>query len=86
VLYLRGGFACRHCSRVVYASQSEDALGRLWRKQEKAEAKLGENWQRPKGMHRTTYERVLNRILDCEGRRDDALCEFALRHFPDLLN
>lgn len=86
VLYLRSGFACRRCSRVVYASQSEDALGRTWRKQQRAEARLGERWQRPKGMHRTTYERLLNRIMECEQRRDDALCDFAVRHFPGLLN
>ena len=86
VLYLRDGFACRKCSRVAYASQSDDDMGRAWRKQRKVEVRLGENWRRPKGMHRTTYERLLNRIMQCEERRDDALCEFALRHFPDLLN
>jgi len=86
VLYLRGKFACRRCSRVVYATQSDDDMGRAWRKQRKVEARLGENWQRPNGMHRTTYERLLKRIMECEERRDDALCAFALRHFPHLLN
>jgi hypothetical protein len=51
-LYLRAGqFACRHCQRVSYASQLHDALGRSWLKQRKIEAKLGADWQRPKGMN-----------------------------------
>lgn len=81
LLYLRGArFACRHCQRVAYASQSEDELGRLWRKQAKAEAELGKNWSRPKGMHRATRERILAVIWKCEERRDDALAEFLIRY------
>ncbi len=73
VLYLRRGFfACRHCQRVAYSSQSEDALDRLWRQQQKIEARLGENWRRPKGMRQATYDRLFGRLLDCEERRDDA--------------
>jgi hypothetical protein len=74
ILYLRAGrFACRRCQRLAYASQSEDTLGRMWRKQSKAEAKLGENWQRPKGMHKATRERLLSIIWQCEEWRDEAL-------------
>lgn len=74
ILYLRNrGFACRHCNRIAYASQSEDALGRTWRKQSKAEAKLGDGWRRPKGMHVATHERLMRTIIECEERRDDAL-------------
>lgn len=74
VLFMRAGrFACRHCQRIAYASQSDDMIGRTWRKQRKTEAKLGENWQRPKGMHRATRERLLSIILDCEERRDVAI-------------
>lgn len=86
VLYLRSRFACRRCSRVVYASQSEDALGRTWRKQQRAEARLDKNWRRPKGMHRTTHQRLVAVIIECEQRRDNALYAFALRHFPGLLD
>ena len=50
VLYERlGRFACRTCQRVAYASQSEDGLGRLWRKQSRLEARMGANWGRPYG-------------------------------------
>lgn len=80
LLYLRGArFACRTCQRVAYASQSEDETGRLWRKQAKAEAKLREGWQRPKGMRRRTLDRILAVILDCEERRDASLAEFMRR-------
>lgn len=72
-LYLRGGrFACRACQRLAYASQSEDLLGRLWRQQAKIEAKLAPNWQRPKHMHRRTYERLTRRLWDLEEAREDA--------------
>lgn len=84
VLFLRGqaGFVCRHCGRIAYGSQSDDDVGRAWRKQRKAEAKLGEGWSRPKGMHRATREKLLAVIFDCEERRDAALCEFMSRRFP----
>lgn len=74
MLYLRGGhFACRQCQRVAHASQSEDALARLWRKQSKIEARLGDYWRRPKGMRKRTHTRLLASVLDCEERRDRAL-------------
>ena len=65
VMYLRAGrFACRRCQRLAYASQSGDAIDRTWRRQHKAEARLDDDWQRPKGMHRTTHERLLSIIED----------------------
>lgn len=81
VIYLRnGGFRCRHCNRVAYSSQSEDDIGRAWRKQAKLEARLGEHWQRPKGMHHATRERLLAGIAACEELRDVLLAE----HFERL--
>ena len=78
VMYLRWGrFACRACQRVAYGSQSEDAMGRAWRKQSKLEARLGPNWQRPKGMRLRTYELLFTTLLECEEARDAALCAFA---------
>ena len=74
VLFLRAGrFACRHCQRLAYASQSEDELARTWRRQRKAEDRLGEHWLRPKGMHHSTYERLIEVIGDCEAERDRAI-------------
>ena len=72
-LYLRGGrFACRHCQRVAYSSQSEDAIDRTWRKQRQIEETLGENWQRPSRMRQHTYERLIDELTDCELKRDAA--------------
>ena len=82
VLYMRAGrFACRHCQRVSYASQSGDTLDRMWRKQSKLEARLGKHWQRPKGMRHRTYQALLDRLHDCEVRRDAAFVETAARLF-----
>lgn len=80
ILYLRNlGFACRKCNRIAYASQSDDELGRTWRKQSKIERKLDEHWRRPKGMHRATHERLVDVISDCEERRDAGLAALLQR-------
>jgi hypothetical protein len=81
VLYLRqSAFKCRNCARVAYRSQSEDAIGRTWLKQQKAEAKLGKNWSRPKGMHEATAERLRAIIWDCEEVRENSLAMFIGQH------
>jgi len=73
LLFMRWGrFACRHCQRVAYSSQSDDVLDRMWRKQSKIERRLGEHWRRPKGMHSATYERIVQAIMDCEEQRNAA--------------
>jgi hypothetical protein len=69
-------FACRTCQRLAYASQSEDSLGRTWRKQQKLEARLGPNWGRPKGMHHKTCEAIRAQIWRCEEARDNALADY----------
>ena len=63
------GFACRVCQSLAYASQSEDAIDRSWRKQGKLEATIGQRRARPKGMHNSTYMDRLARIHDCEQDR-----------------
>ena len=74
VLYMRAGrFACRDCQRIAYLCQSEDFIGRVWRKQRKAEARLGTDGERPKGMHAATYEHLSGIINDCELVKDYAL-------------
>ena len=85
VIYMRrGGFYCRKCAQVAYYSQSEDPLGRGWRVQQKAEAKLGNGWARPKGMHRKTHERLLGIIWRCEDMRDAELARFVSRFAPEI--
>lgn len=74
VLYLRNGrFACRHCQRVAYSSQSEDELARMWRKQGRIEVRLGGDWRRPKGMRQRTYKCLLDQLYACEECREIAL-------------
>ena len=86
-LYLRSRyFECRYCHRLSYASQSDDAMGRAWRKQYKVEAKLGEHWQRPKFMHHSTHEKLMGVILQCEEQRDRALAVFVMTRFPHILD
>lgn len=63
-------WACRACQNLAYFSESEDAIGRLWRKQRKLEKRLGEHWRRPNGMHRATYERILEKLVGIEARKD----------------
>jgi hypothetical protein len=67
VLYEAGGvFACRHCCRLAYTSQRETPLYRSMRRARKIRARLGASPSladalpgKPKGMHRTTYQRLL---------------------------
>ena len=86
VLCLSDGFNCRACSRVAYPSQSEDAVDRSWRRQQTIEAKLGDNWRRPKGMHFVTYDRLMSVIWRCEEEREADLYAYAHRRFRDLLD
>ncbi len=77
VLFLRAGrFACRGCQRLAYSSQSDDIVGRAWRRQSKLENRLAPNFGKPKGMHTRTYKRLMSAILDCEEQRDAALSVF----------
>jgi len=76
-----GRFACRHCQRVAYSSQSEDVMARTWREQRRIEERIGEDWQRPKGMRQHTYERLIDRLEDCQRRRDEAFFLVAARLF-----
>lgn len=45
----------------------------------KGGSRLGEDWQRPKGMRQRTFDRLIDRLADCELRRDEAFCVAAAR-------
>jgi hypothetical protein len=82
VLYMRGGrFGCRICQRIAYSSQSDDLLDGLWRKQAKIEKRLGENWQRPKGMRQRTYDGLKDKLCELEGRREGEFAAYVSRLF-----
>lgn len=87
-LYLGGRyFACRRCYRLAYAVQSDDRLGRLWRKQSKIERRLSDGasewdgWEKPKGMHWRTFERLCASINDLGGWRENLFTAEAIRRF-----
>ena len=84
-LYMRSRrFACRHCQRVAYSSQSEDVIARMWRKQQHIEARLGDDWERPKGMRQRTYVTLLDRLQICEERRETTFYMVADRLLRNL--
>lgn len=69
VAILYGGrvFACRHCHQLAYPSQREENFQRAARRGERIRQRLGwahgaEFGPRPKGMHRATYERLLEEL------------------------
>lgn len=72
-----GYFLCRHCYRLGYASQREDALERTRRRAAHIRRQLGEDPAggasfptRPKGMWHRTFERLLVEALTAEARAE----------------
>ena len=66
VLYCAGLYVCRHCISANYGSQLQQPIDRMYSKLNALRERLG--WQvgiihgigeRPKGMHHSTYERLL---------------------------
>ena len=62
-------------------AQRCDALDRVWRKEAKIEARIGDDWRRTKGMMRHTYDRLIEELLNCQDRREVAFCATAARMF-----
>jgi hypothetical protein len=62
----RGNFACRICQRLAYASEAESPIDRGWRQQ-----RLTEDGERSKGMRRRTFERLCQKWVAIEERKDD---------------
>ena len=67
VLYCAGAYVCRHCLNAPYGSQLQQPIDRLVSRADTIRHRLG--WQsgiahsnqgRPKGMHFTTYYRLVN--------------------------
>jgi hypothetical protein len=72
LLYLRfGRFACRHCNRVSYGSQSGGLYDRLLHKFHKLRKRV--ECGRPKGVHQRTWEALLNRTYELEEVVDSLL-------------
>src|SRR3569623_764291 len=74
-----GRYACRKCLRLAYMSEAEGAMDRLWRKQRKLERPLGDEYEKHKGMHWRTYERLTERFNDIEQEKDSLFVVYAGR-------
>ena len=85
ILYLRfERFACRHCQRAAYVTQSQDDVARTWRGQRKVEGRLGKeptsgHLLRPKGMHRSTFIKLLGKVSHYQNKRAPLLEYLFLR-------
>lgn len=75
VLYGGARFRCRQCQGLAYASQQENAIGRLCGRSERIRQRLGDAGgfddpfpPRPKGMHAKTYLRLRSEGETLENR------------------
>mgnify|MGYP000871003301 CR=1 FL=1 len=74
LLYLRWGrFACRHCQRVIYQSQSGSALDRVCNRYHRLAAKVEDG--KPKWQRWATFNLLLARYSDASEQFDGLLCE-----------
>jgi len=73
LLYLRWGrFACRHCQRVTYQSQSGSALDRVCNRYHRLNAKV-ENGK-PKWQRWATFNRLFDRYYNASEQFDGLIC------------
>ena len=83
-LYNAGSyFLCRHCYRLAYSSRRENRYDRALRRANKTRMRLGGEPgiaslfpDRPKGMHKRTYERLQSKISDAEMLANERLAIF----------
>ena len=93
VLYGGAIFACRNCHQLAYPSQREKPFQRYQRRAFKIRERLGwmtgpcDTWgERPKGMHRKNYERLLYELDHWESASDAAFAEAFMERFSDLVD
>jgi len=87
VLHLYGfsRYLCRHCHGLCYPSQRESDGDRAQRRANRIRVELGgePGWQnipsRPKGMHRRTYDRLINKIIVADAVTDDGAVRLLAR-------
>lgn len=83
----RGIFVCRKCLKLGYYSQRVTASTRCSLMQKKIEDALknvgGSLWQRPKSMHRDTYEKIKARHWDYEWKCETAMAEECYKRFGE---
>jgi hypothetical protein len=79
ILYVGRIFACRYCYQLNYQVQHEQPRDRVYRRAQKLHMRLGGTGNpthdlpaKPKGMHRATYEKLLQRLYQLEEKIDAA--------------
>jgi len=79
ILYLTAeSFSCNRCSNITYYSRCESPLDRLLRRKQKIYKRISsdDDWNlgffyRPKGMHKKTFDRLIDEYSDIVSRIDD---------------
>ena len=66
-------------------SRSSRAAREMLHRIEKLENRLADGYERPKGMHRRTYDRLCSVIAELEVAADTLFVEKIYRRWPDLL-
>lgn len=86
VLYGGSRFRCRKCLNLAYASQSEDIFGRAASRSRSIRQRLGGQGcfddpfpPKPKGMHRSTYDRLENECARLDDLVAAELCGLMAR-------
>jgi len=83
--YRNNGLRCRRCYGASYAVENDTLEWRFRRRAEKLGKRLADGLDRPKGMHRHTYQRLYNAIAELEMAADGLFVQKVMRRWPDLL-
>ncbi|RRD69505.1 MULTISPECIES: hypothetical protein [unclassified Desulfovibrio] len=94
ILYGGAAFLCRACHRLGYWTQGQRADSRLHYKAARIKARLGWReglpplWQKPKGMHWRTFQRLVHEMQDLEAQAEIAwmrrACAITGMHIPGI--
>lgn len=77
----QGLYGCRLCFGLSYWTQNQTTAMRLFVKQRNIyEGHEIDEWERPKGMHRTTFERLKREFVELDEMREVSIA------FPNLRN
>ena len=86
------GLGCRRCFKLAYRSENlgktDRAIGMKWKLIQQISRESDESPSRPKGMHHSTYERLMNRIskYNCLSYSFFFRCDKRFSQFQSFLN
>lgn len=85
LFFNREHIACRDCLELVYVSQRQGEIDRLWNRIKYLESKLIDGCFRPKGMHRKTFELLKEGIEDSYMMRENVISDIVMKRFPEMV-